>query len=139
MRLEALELVEGRQRRVLVVEMHDEADDRLSVLDVIEERSAAGARIERPSKRMLHETRPMARGVELPEFLQADAEFLRLAPLAQAEAGEQSLGERASRPFGEERVLAAQFHAAREGLFRLAIAPDTHVARGDSEHFVIGP
>ena len=42
MGLEALELVERRQIRIVVVEMHDEADRDLVVIVMIEEGAAAG-------------------------------------------------------------------------------------------------
>ena len=49
MRLEALEFVVRRQMRILVVEVHDEADRDQIVAEVIDERAAAGARVERPA------------------------------------------------------------------------------------------
>ena len=55
MRLEALELVERRQVRVRVVEVHDEADRHQVVVEVIEERAAAGVAVERPAERVLHQ------------------------------------------------------------------------------------
>ena len=45
---------------------------------------------------------------------------------------DQRLRERAAGAFGEQRVFAAQFHAAREAVLGLAIAADAHVARGDA-------
>ena len=59
MRLEALELVEGREVGVLVVEVDDEADRHQVVAEVVEERAAAGAVVERPAERVLHEPRPV--------------------------------------------------------------------------------
>ena len=50
MRLEALEFLERREVRVLVVEVHDEADRHQIVVEVIEERAAAGALVERPAE-----------------------------------------------------------------------------------------
>ena len=84
MRLEALEFVEGRQRRILVVEVNDEADDDLIVLDMIEERAASGLRVERPAERVLDAAGLVLRRIDLPEFLQADAVFLRIAALLQS-------------------------------------------------------
>src|SRR2546421_116096 len=47
MRLEALEFVEWRQIRIVVVEMHDEADRHLVVVVMVEERAATGRIVER--------------------------------------------------------------------------------------------
>jgi hypothetical protein len=47
--LEALELVEGREMRVAVVEADHEADRHLVVLEVIEEGAAIGPGVERPA------------------------------------------------------------------------------------------
>jgi len=43
---------------------------------------------------MLHEAAAMVLRLDLPEFLDADAEFLGLAILLQVELGDQLLGER---------------------------------------------
>jgi hypothetical protein len=56
MRLEALEFLEREQMRVLVVEVHDEADRDLIVFQVVEERAAAGLHVQRPAEGVL--TRP---------------------------------------------------------------------------------
>ena len=50
MGLEALELVVGRQVRIGIIEMDDEADGDEVVTVVIEERAAAGAVGERPAE-----------------------------------------------------------------------------------------
>ncbi len=69
MRLEALELLERIEIRVLVVEMDDETDGDQIVLEVIEEGPAAGLHAERPTEGMLHEAGPMIFRLHLPEFL----------------------------------------------------------------------
>ena len=43
----------------------------------------------------------------------------------------------AARAFGEQRVFAAQFHAAGEAVVRLALFADAHVAGGDAAHLAI--
>ena len=53
MGLEALELVERRQIGIVVVEMHDEADNDLVVVVMVEERTAAGEIVERPAEGVL--------------------------------------------------------------------------------------
>ena len=50
-------------------------------------------------------------GVDLPDFLHAEAELLRLAAFGEVVFGDELLGQRAARAFGEEDVLAAQLHA----------------------------
>ena len=69
---------------------------------------------------------------DLPELLQAETEFLRLALVRQTKFRNQLLAEIAARAFGEQSVFGAQFHAAREVVLRLAVLADAHVAGGDA-------
>ena len=69
MGLEALELVEGGQRRVFVVQMDDEADRCETIPVVIEERAARRALRERPAEGVLNEARIESGRVDLPELL----------------------------------------------------------------------
>ena len=54
---------------------------------------------------------------DLPQLLQADAEFLRIPILPQAEALDQYLRKVAARAFGQQGVSGAQLHAAGEAGF----------------------
>ena len=101
---------------------------------MVEERAAAGAIVERPALRVLHEAGLVFLGLDLPQLLEADAVLLRLAALGQIELGDELLGERAARALGDDRVLAAQLHAAREAVGRLAVLADAHVAGRDADH-----
>ena len=56
---------------------------------MIEERAAAGAAVERPAEGVLHQARLVLLRRDLPQLFQADAEFLRLAVLAEREALQQ--------------------------------------------------
>ena len=132
MRLEALEFLERRQIRILVVEVDDKADRDQIVVEVIDERAAAGGIAERPAERVLHEAAPMLVRRDLPELFEADAEFLRLAILREAETLDQHLGQAAAGAFGEQSVFAAQLHAAGEAGFAMAVLADAHVAGGDA-------
>src|SRR6202012_3543039 len=81
-----------------------------------------------PTEGVLDQALLVLRGIDLPDFLQADAEFPRLAVGIKCELGNQLLGQAAACAFGKQRVLAAQFHAAGErGLVR-AVLGDPHVA-----------
>ena len=73
-------------------------------------------------------------GIDLPDFLQPDAEFRRLALGVEREFRDQLLAEAAARAFGEQRVFAEQFHAAREGILEAAVPGDAHVAGRDAAH-----
>src|SRR5436305_9084884 len=53
MGLEALKFLERREVRIFVVEMHHEANGNEIVVEMIEERTAAGMAIERPTERVL--------------------------------------------------------------------------------------
>src|SRR5204862_6219180 len=69
MGLEALEFLERRQIRIGVVEMNHEADRNQIVVEVIEERAAAGGIIERPAERVLDEPQLVLVRRDLPKLL----------------------------------------------------------------------
>ena len=86
---------------------------------------------------MLQHARLVLGRINLPEFLQADAEFLRLAPFVQLEFGDKLFRQRTARALGEKRVFAAQLHATDKGVLGLAVAANAHVAGGDAEDFAL--
>ena len=94
--LEALEFVEGREVRIGVVEVDDEADHYLVVLQMVKEGAAAGLALSSGQPKECW-TRPGTcfLRVDLPQFLDADAVFLWLATFIQSEAGDQRLGQAA--------------------------------------------
>src|SRR3712207_1126678 len=81
MRLEALELVEGRERRVLVVEVDHEAHRHEMVVEVVKPRAAAGLVGQGPAHRVLHQTGAELLGPYLPELLDPEAVLLVVAVL----------------------------------------------------------
>src|ERR1700730_17736631 len=105
MRLEPLKFVKWRQRRVPIVQVNHETNGDESVFEMIEERAAAGAIVERPAEGMLDAARPVQRGIDPPKLLQADAEFLRLAIVVEAELRDQLLGERTPRALGDQSIF----------------------------------
>ena len=112
--------------------MDDKSDRDQIVVEVIEKRTAAGAVVERPAHRMLHQTLAVLRRRDLPQLFEADTEFLRLTVAAEPEVLDQHLAEAAARALGEQRVFAAQLHAAREAGLGLSVLADPHVAGGDA-------
>src|SRR5262249_4318702 len=134
MRFPTLEFLEGPQIGVLVVQMNHEANRYEAVVIVIEKRAATRAVVERPAQSVLYQPWPVAIRRNLPQFLEADAEFRRLAIPIEPETGDQRFGQMASRAFGEQRIFAAQLHAAGERVLRLAIATDTHVASRNADN-----
>ena len=64
--LEALELVERREMRILVAEMHDESHRDQIVLQVIDEGAASGPGVERPALRVDHSAGLMFLGRNVP-------------------------------------------------------------------------
>src|SRR5687767_5825602 len=100
MRLEALKFIKRRKIRIFIIEMHHEADRNEIVAVVIKERASAGAAIKWPAEGMLHQPGLMLFRRDLPQLLQSDAEFLRLAFAPECIALQQSLGEIAARAFG---------------------------------------
>src|SRR5258708_38160908 len=114
--------------------MHDEADRDEIVVVMVEKGPAAGLVVQWPAEGMLDEALLVLRGINLPDFLQADAEFPRLAVGIKRELRNQLLGQAAARAFGKQRVLSAQFHAAGErGLVRTVLG-DPHVAGRNAAH-----
>ncbi len=136
--LQALELVVGRQVRVLVVEVDDEAHGDIVVAEMIEERPAAGLVTERPAQRMLDQARPMLVVGDLPQLLQADAVFLHVGPGVELEFLDDELAQRAARPFGQERVFGAQFQARLIIGLGLAVAVDAEDAGDDAGDRAVG-
>ena len=131
--LEALELLERRQGRVLVVQMRDEADREQVIVKMVEPGAAAGLVRKRPAHGVAHETRLERLRLELPEFLDAEAILLVIAVPVQLEAVDQRLGERAARALAEDRVLAAQLHTAGVVVPRFAGPADAEIPGGHAD------
>src|SRR6266851_110796 len=100
MGLEALKFIERRQIGIVVIEMHDEADRHLVVVVVIEERAAAGRIVQGPAERMLDQAFLVLGWIDLPDFLQPDAELRRLAVGIEREFRDQLLTEAAAGALG---------------------------------------
>ena len=95
MSLEALEFLVWRDVGIFVIEMEHEADRHEPIVKMIEERATARAVVERPAKRVLHQSGTMFFRRDLPQLLQTEPEFLWFATLAQGEALLKYLGEAA--------------------------------------------
>jgi hypothetical protein len=128
MRLGALKFLEGIEIGVGIVKMHDEADRHQALAEMIEERAAAGLVVEGPAHRVLDEARPVLVGGNLPQLFQPDAEFLRARLGIEPELPDELLSKRAARPFGDQRVLAAERDARRIAVLVAAVASHTLVA-----------
>src|SRR5262249_8911143 len=89
MLLEALKFLERRDVRIFIIQMHNEADRDLIVLEMIQKRSAAGLVVERPAGSMLHEPGLLFFRRDLPDSLEAEAEFLRVPPLRKTKTRDQ--------------------------------------------------
>jgi len=72
----------------------------------------------------------VATGVDLPDFLDADAVGLRVAAFIELVFGNQLLAQMTAGAFGEHCVLGMQFHAELEVFGRFTVLADAHVARG---------
>ncbi len=112
--------------------MHDEADRDQVLAEMIEEGTAAGSVLERPTHRVLDEAGLVLGGRNLPKLFQADAIFLRAALRVQAKLPDQLLGEGAARAFGKERVFAAKRDARRVAVLVRAVLGHAHVAGDDT-------
>lgn len=116
--LQALEFVEGRQVRVGIGQVDDQADYHLVVFQVVKERATGvvlGHHIQRPASGMHHQALLVLGWVDFPDFLQADAVVLHVGFAVEVEALDQLLADMATAAFGEQGVLGAQFHA---GVYR---------------------
>ena len=69
---------------------------------------------------MHHKAGLVALGVDFPQFLDADAEALRVTAFVQVVLGDQLLAQVAACAFGKHGVLAQQFHAELEVVGGLA-------------------
>ena len=78
MRLEALHLVERRQPGIAIIQADDEAVGDQVVAEMIQERAAVGAGVERPADRVLDQPGLVVGGGDLPQFLDADRVGLRI-------------------------------------------------------------
>ena len=107
-------------------------DEPLAV--VVDERAAAGARVERPSLAVQHEAFLVLLRRDLPELLDADPVFLRIDAVAQIESLHQLLRERPAATLGEQRVLRDELHAGLIVALVRAVASNTHVAGRNAAH-----
>ena len=82
---------------------------------------------------MLNQPLDVPAGLDLPEFLQADAELLGLLAAGQIEALDQLLGEMAAHALAEQGVSPAQLHPARKAFGDRAIFCNSHVPRSDAD------
>ena len=131
-RLEALELLEGRQVRVGVAEADHEADGDLIVFQMVEEAAAIGVGLHRPAAAVDDQAGLVLLGCDFPELLEADAVGLRIGAVVEIEMCLQLLAEVAAAALGEEGVLAEQFHAWLEVRAFAAVAQAPHVTGGDA-------
>mmetsp|Transcript_58296 Transcript_58296/g.126615 ORF Transcript_58296/g.126615 Transcript_58296/m.126615 type:complete len:365 (-) Transcript_58296:687-1781(-) len=118
-RLPPLELQEGVEVRVLVVEADHVAsgDQRVSgLVQVVQERAAPGLGVHRPAGRVLDTARMVLQRVDPPELLEANAVRLRLAGAVKTELGHQLFGQRPAAAFAKHRHLCVQLHAALESI-----------------------
>ena len=114
--------------------MHDETDRDEIIVVMIEKRAAAGLVAQGPAEGMLDQALLMLGGIDLPDFLQADAEFARLALGIERKFRNELLGQAATCAFGKQRILAAQLHAAGERSLVRAVLGDAHVAGRNAPH-----
>ena len=94
--------------RVFVVQMNDKPHIDLIVFKMIDERSAPGIAAERPAHGMRHPAQMVLFGINLPDFLHAEAEFLRAFPGRKVVFLDDFLGQGPAHPFRQEHIFADQ-------------------------------
>src|SRR3546814_20784448 len=75
--------------------------------------AAGGEGVERPALGMHHQARLVLGRIDLPQFLDADAELGRAGAVAQPELRLQFLGQRTAHAFRDQGVFAAKLDAGR--------------------------
>ena len=128
----ALEFLEGPQVRVAVIERDDQSQEHLVAGRVIEESAAFRVIIERPAERVHGRAGCMARGIDLPDLLEADPVVLRVHAGPEVEAAHELLAEVAAAALRENRVLPAQLVARLKGRLAAALLVEPHVAGRDT-------
>ena len=128
MRLQLLEQVVDRERRIAVVEPDDEADRDHVLAQRVDERAAELAeplaRAQRPAHRVDHAVERLR---DLPDLLHRELPHLRLLA-AEGEPVESDAGEVALRPLGEHRDLGDEVGAGLEVAELAALAAAALVA-----------
>src|SRR5258705_2376526 len=99
--------------RRVEVESKAKTDREQIIVLLKEEGATAGGVVQWPAERVLDQTFLMLGWIDLPDLLEPDAEFRRLAAGVEGEFRDQLLGQAAARAFSEQRVFAEQLHAAR--------------------------
>ncbi len=113
--LELLERQVGVHVGVLVPQMHDEPDIDLIVVQMIDERPAAGVAAQRPAHRVRHGACTVPGGVDLPQLLHPEPVFLWFVSLGKVVLGDHLLRQRSAHAFTQQDVFADQLHARLVG------------------------
>ncbi len=130
--LEALELVERRERGILVVEIGDQADIEPAVFGVIDEAAAGCGIVEWVTEIMVHPALLVPVGGNFPDFLDPEAIFLRLA--GQIMGGHDLLGHRPPRALGNQGILGFECDALGKAGLGIPLAVAAQVASNDPAH-----
>jgi len=69
---------------------------------------------------------------QLPQLLDANAVLLHVAALVQPVFRDEPLRQRTARAFGEQSILAEQFHARRVGILVMAVARNAEITGDDA-------
>src|SRR5271163_940475 len=114
-----LEGLEGLEPRILIIQTNDESDVHAIVGEVVEETAAVGAIVERPSHRVLYQTRLHPPRRQLPQFLESQAVSLRRLAGIQLEALDQLLRGAAAATFAKHGDFGVNLRSQREVRSRL--------------------
>src|SRR3984885_12828623 len=134
MALKALKFVEGRERRILVVEMDHKSDQTQPVPVMIQKRAAARAFGQRPTECMLNEAGRKHTVGDLPQFFETDSVLLRPAYRIETVTSDHLLRQRSSGTLREEDIFAEKLHPPCESRLRKTVAANAHIARRDADH-----
>ncbi len=122
--------------RVGVFEADDQADGDAIVGEAVDPAAAVHVGGNGPAERVGDEARLDAAGLDVPQFLDAEAVDLRI-DVVELIFFDELLGERAARAFGEDGDFGAQFVAGRVVVFGLAVFVDALVFGDDAGDSVV--
>ena len=142
MLLEALELVKGREVRVLVAQVNDEPHRHLLALQVVE--VGAAQRLPRPVAEgpahcVQHPPGLVLVRLDFPDLLEANAIVLGVRLCVQLEALDELLAQMPAAALGKNSVLGAEFIARLVAGLLLAVGANAHVASRDANNGAVLP
>ena len=134
----ALELVVGADMGIAVGEVGNQPYSHCVVFQVIEKATALGlALVQGPAGRVYYQPGLVLLLGHFPQLFNAQSVVLGFLSCIQLVFCDQLFTQVAAAALGEKGVFGAQLHPLHIGAFLLALAVDTHITGGNTQHFAI--